>query len=70
MAEEIKEIAESAVSLGDIVRYLTDARDMAQAGERIKMNDAISRAERAFSSLRSDCRVICEIREDEQCAKT
>jgi hypothetical protein len=67
MAGEIKEIAESSVSLGDIVVFLSAARDMAQAGERIKMDDAIRRAERAFSSLRSDCRVICEIREDERC---
>ena len=68
MAEPIREIAESALSLGDIVVHLTTARDMAQAGERIKMNDAISRAERVLSLLRSDFRVICDIREDEQCS--
>ncbi len=68
MAERMKELTESAVSLGDIVRHLTDARDMAQAGERIKMGDAIRRAERELSSIRSDCEVICTEAEDERCS--
>ena len=66
MAETIREIAESAVSLGDIVQYLTTARDWAMVGERIKMSDAIRHAETAFSAVKSDCRTMCEIREGEQ----
>ena len=68
MAERTREIEESSVSLGDIVAALSKARDMAQAGERIKMGDAIRRAERELSSIRSDCEVICAEAEDERCS--
>lgn len=66
MAEPIKEIAESAISFGDMVVFLTTARDMAQLGASVQMNEALTHAERAWNSFRHDCRVICEIREGEQ----
>lgn len=67
MDKRMREIEESSVSLGDIVAALSKARDMAQAGERIKMGDAFRRAERELSSIRSDCEVICTEVEDERC---
>lgn len=66
MADGMREIEESSVSLGDIVAALSKARDMAQAGERIKMRDAFARAKRELSAISSDCEVICEIRENER----
>ena len=66
MAGEMPEIWESSVALGDIVAALSKARDMAQAGERIKMGDALRRAEKFIQAFDADCRVICAEREGEK----
>lgn len=67
MAEQIPELFESLESLGEIVTRLSAARDAAQAGDRSRMDGWIGSAERFVQAFNADCRVICEIREDEQC---
>lgn len=65
---ERREIEESSVALGDIVTKLSAARDAAMAGERIQMDAWIGGAEKVIQWFARDCRIVCEMREDEQCS--
>jgi hypothetical protein len=66
MAERMKELAESIMSLGDIVTRLSAARDAALNGDRGFMRGWLEQAETQFKAYRKDCEVICTEAEGEK----
>ena len=66
MAEQMPEIWESSVTLGDIVTKLSAARDAALIGDRSQMDAWIGGAEKFLQAFSSDCRVICAEQEGEK----
>mgnify|MGYP000061449184 CR=1 FL=1 len=67
MAERMKELAESIMSLGDMVTRLAAARDAALNGNREYMRNWLEQAETQFKAYRKDCEVICTEAEGSQC---
>lgn len=68
MAEQVREVNETSVALGDIVTKLSAARDAALAGDRARMDAWIGGAEKVVQWFAVDCRTICGIREGDRCS--
>lgn len=68
MAERMKELFESLMSLGDMVTRLSAARDAALNGNREYMRNWLEQADTQFRLYRKDCEVICAEAEGSRCS--
>ena len=66
MAEQMKELFESLMSLGDMVTRLAAARDAALNGNREYMRNWLGQAETRLKAYCKDCEVICTEAEGEK----